>query len=583
MKNSVTYLLFFLLSTVLFGQDINFKATAQKTEISVNERLFVQFILVSQESIQSDKPMELPDFDGLNHIGTSQVNKVQYVNGEITKLFGIEVVLVADREGEYTIGEAKVSINGKIYKTQPIKIKVSKGLKPKIEGGQRIQGAFLLTEVSNKNPYLNQETVIVVKAYARDYSIIQRLRNYQEPDFSDLITNYVSEKVANHEKQVLIDGRTFISKEIARYVVFPQKSGELKINPFSIDVLLSGYYGAETVTLSSEPILLNVRDLPEGRTQNFSGAIGEYVMNTHISKTQLKSEESINLEIEIVGSGNLNTLKMPNINLPEHIESYAKRRRENFEARPSGLRGKVVKSMILVPQYGGNYKIDPITFRYFDPNLSEYVTLTSEPIHLKVDGPKPPSKVDSTQIEQPLDDQQNLTSDTTTVDGSSIFTPNIEKLRNQMSETVTKSNFNWIWFIFGGIVLAVILFLLFNKSNKKKSDLTQKQIDKNFRRKIASELSQLKSLAKSNDKNNFLNIEENILTQIGMYYSNTQLSDFTEEKVAEILSHQYGDLAQKWKKLLINCKQSKYAIASEQLDLKKIYKEVESLWKSISK
>src|SRR5690606_40376704 len=95
-------------------------------------------------------------------------------------------------------------------------------------------------------------------------------------------------------------------------------------------------------------------------------------------------------------------------------------------------------------------------------------------------------------------------------------------------------------------------------SNKKKSDLTQKQIDKNFKRKIASELSQLKSLAKSNDKNNFLNIEENILTQIGMYYSNTQLSDFTEEKVTEILSHQYGDLAQKWKKLLINCKQSKY-------------------------
>src|SRR5690606_33095415 len=110
-------------------------------------RLVFKLLCVIHEQIHVGKPMELPDFDGLNHIGTSQVNKVQYVNGEITKLFGIEVVLVADREGEYTIGEAKVSINGKIYKTQPIKIKVTKGLKPKIEGGQRIQGAFLLTEV----------------------------------------------------------------------------------------------------------------------------------------------------------------------------------------------------------------------------------------------------------------------------------------------------------------------------------------------------------------------------------------------------------------------------------------------------
>src|SRR5690606_1602926 len=123
------------------------------------------------------------------------------------------------------------------------------------------QGAFLLTEVSNKNPYLNQETVIVVKAYARDYSIIQRLRNYQEPDFSDLITNYVSEKVANHEKQVLIDGRTFISKEIDRYVAFPHRSDVLKISTFLIDVLLSAEYGGEIVRLSSAPILLNVREL----------------------------------------------------------------------------------------------------------------------------------------------------------------------------------------------------------------------------------------------------------------------------------------------------------------------------------
>lgn len=572
-----------MLSSLLYGQDITFEVSADKTEISVNERLFVQFILVSKKNIQSDRPMELPDFDGLNHIGTSQVNKVQYVNGEMTKLFGVEVVLVADREGEYTIGEAKVSINGNLYKTEPIKIKVSKGLKPKIEGGQRIQGAFLITEVSDKNPFLNQETVIVVKAFARDYSIIQRLRNYQEPDFSDLITNYVSEKVRDHEKQVLIDGRTFISKEIARYVVFPQKTGELRIDPFSVDVLLSGYYGAETVTLSSEPIHLNIRDLPKERPENFSGGIGEYIMNTHVSKTQLKSEESVNVEIEIVGSGNLNTLKMPTINLPEHIEAYAPKRRESFEARPSGLRGKVVKSMILVPQYGGKYKIDPITFDYFDPNLSEYVSITSGPITLEVDGPKPPTKIDTAQIDSNETNQQITTSDDSKVEDSSIFTPKINRIKTQVTDSVSKNNFNWIWLILGGIIVALVFFLVFKKSNKKDKVLTKKQIDKNFKKKIKAELNQLKTFAKNNDKSNFLTKEENILTQIGMYYADIQLAEFTEDTVSEKLNQRYGKIAEQWKDLLINCKQSKYAISSEQLDLNKIYKEVEKLWKSISK
>lgn len=582
LKNLTTYLLFLLLSTILFGQNITFEASAEKTEISINERLFVQFTLISEENIQSDRPIELPDFNGLNHIGTSQINKVQYVNGQITKSFGIEVVLVADREGEFTIGEAKVSINGKIYKTQPIKIKVTKGLKPKIKGGQRIQGAFLTAEVSNKNPYLNQETVIVVKAFARDYSIIQRLRNYHEPDFSDLITNYVSEKIADHEKQVLIDGRTFISKEIARYVVFPQKTGELKIDPFSIDVLLSGYYGAETVTLSSDPILLSVRDLPREHSNNFSGAIGEYIMNTHISKTHLKSGESVNFEIEIVGSGNLNTFKIPSAKLPEHIETYAPKRRENIEARPSGLKGKVVENIILVPQYGGKYKIDPISFKYFDPNLSEYVTISSDSIILDVEGPLPPSISDSIQIDTNDLSQQESNSNLSKTDDSSILSPNIERIRSQVTDSVSKRDFNWIWIIFG-LLAMIICFLWLKKSNKKEKSLTQKQIDKNFRKKINSELAQLKVFANNNDKDNFLNTQENILTQIGMYYSNTQLANFTENKIAEKLSQQYGDLAQNWKKLLINCKQSKYAIASEQLDLKNIYKEVEELWKLISK
>lgn len=572
------YVLFLFATSFVWGQDISFKAEAEKTEISVNERLFVQFILISKENIQLDKPMELPKFEGLQHLGASQVNKVQYINGEVTKLFGVESVLVADRVGEYTIGPAIVTINGKQYKTQPIKIKVTEGLKPKVEGGQRMQGAFLTTEVSNSNPYVNQETVIVVKAFARDYSILQRLRNYQEPDFTNLVTNYVSEQVRDHEKQVLVEGRTFISKEIARYVVFPQKSGEIKIDPFSVDVLISGHYGAETIMLSSDPIQLNVKNLPEGRPKNFSGAIGEYTMNTNLSKKNLKSEESINLEIEIVGSGNLNTLKMPEIDLPEHIETYAPRKRENFEARPSGLRGKVVETLILVPQYGGDYKIDPITFSYFDPEKNEYINLKSKSFNLKVDGPPPPV-IDTTQLKDEVIDSIT-TENAIDTSNPSIFKPNIDRIRTQVSDKVSTANYNWIWIVIG-LVLLGFIFLLWPKNSNKKP-LSSKQLEREFKKDIDQQLKQLKSL--TNDKTAFLSLEEEVLTQIGMHYSQTQLADFTEESVAEKLTTNHGErLAGKWKELLLDCKQSKYALGGDSIDLNGNYKALHTFWKSISK
>src|SRR5690606_8103823 len=249
----------------------------------------VQFVLTyGQENLSVDKPLSLPDFGKLHQLGESKINSFQFINGNVINQSGIEVMLVADQEGEFTIGAATVTIDGKRYRTNPIKISVKKGLKPVTPPGQRLQGAFLTAEVSEENPFLNQEVVLTVKLYARDYSILHRLRNYQEPDFNNMVAKYVSEKLDDDEKQVLVNGVTFIQKVLARYVLFPQKQGEIEIDPFSINVLISGYYGAENVQLTSDPVSMKVRGLPSGKPDNFSGAVGNYKLNASLSKKEVK-------------------------------------------------------------------------------------------------------------------------------------------------------------------------------------------------------------------------------------------------------------------------------------------------------
>src|SRR5690606_5333817 len=106
------------------------------------------------------------------------------------------------------------------------------------------------------------------------------------------------------------------------------KQGEIEIDPFSINVLISGYYGAENVQLTSDPVSMKVRGLPSGKPDNFSGAVGNYKLNASLSKKEVKANEAVNLEVEIVGSGNLNTLKTPEIPIPEHIESFAPKKKD---------------------------------------------------------------------------------------------------------------------------------------------------------------------------------------------------------------------------------------------------------------
>lgn len=270
LKSVFYFMLIFFATNLLWGQEITFKAQASKTEVSVNERFSVRFILsYGEANLSIDKQLKMPDFNGLHQLGESTLSSVSINNGEVTNVSGLEVILVADQEGEYTIGSATISIDGKRYKTNPINISVKKGLKPKSEPGKRLQGAFLTTEVTEPKPFLNQEVILTVKIYARDYSILNRLRNYKEPDFSSLIAKYVSEKVNNSVRQELVNGQTFVSQELARYVIFPQKIGEIEIDPFSIQVLISGYYGAENVELTSDPIRLYVKNLPAGKPENF--------------------------------------------------------------------------------------------------------------------------------------------------------------------------------------------------------------------------------------------------------------------------------------------------------------------------
>lgn len=107
---------------------IDVRAIVDRDNVAVGERFTVSVSVKSNESVDFGDP-RLPDIDGfvLENQHSSNSVRTMFVNGkmthEVTK--GFNYVFVAQKTGTLSIGSFEVVIEGNVYRTEPILMKVS--------------------------------------------------------------------------------------------------------------------------------------------------------------------------------------------------------------------------------------------------------------------------------------------------------------------------------------------------------------------------------------------------------------------------------------------------------------------------
>jgi len=237
------------------------------------------------------------------------------------------------------------------------------------------------------------------------------------------------------------------------------------------------------------------------------------------------------------------------------------------------MRGKIIENYLLVPQFGGNYNIGPIKFSFFNPEEERYITLTSEPINLVVDGPKPPKEKLQTE-DLNIADIQKIDS-TESSDEILILPVSLNEVKDKVVSSVLHKH---TWILVGFIVLTLLFVLLRKRSSTKTSKMSVKQENEIFKSKMKSKLVELKSFSKSGDAIGFYSLQETILTDLAMHYTETSLANFTENSIAEKISQKYNsDLAKRWNNLLLESKQVKYSPVFTQENLAQKMQEIETI------
>lgn len=383
------------------AQNDPFRVKVNQEEISANQSFRVSFKLKGK-----GRDFEPPAFRYFDVVwGPAKSVKRRIVNGNFSMTQSYTYKLKPKRKGSFQIGSAKVVKDGKTLTTDPVSIEVSKGKKPSDQQAgndesitERIkEKLYIKCNVNNRNPYRGQQIRATYKLYINvgitDYEV------KETPQFNGFWKEMLKDPEKFNIKRERIDGERFKTAVLSKVALFPQRSGKLKLDPFEMkfDVRYrdrsndGGFYSrlrrnfkTKTLKISSHPVTINVKPLPDSPPSSFSGLVGQFNLSSELDQEQTMLNKPVSLKLRIAGRGNLNKTQPLDLSIPPVFDTYDPEVNSHINTKKGHVQGAKTFEYLLMPRSPGQHKIDPIKFTYFDPVRETYMTETTDPYTIRV-------------------------------------------------------------------------------------------------------------------------------------------------------------------------------------------------------
>ena len=342
----------------------------------------------------------------------SQGSSIQIVNGQMTRSsnYTITYVLLPQQEGNFTIGAASVRVGKSQYKTKALPIEVVEETPESSGGQQAVQGGQSADDVQQVSKddillrmILSRTTAFKGEPHPCDaQTLLPRQpagrQRQQVPVVQRLLGAGRSEQDAQPQRE-RYNGKVYETQVIKEYLLYPQQSGELTVEPAELNVVaqvlvqsanpdpfFGGGHEVHDVrrSLRTAPVKVTVRDLPAGAPASFSGAVGKFTMASDVPSTELAANSAATYTIKISGTGNLSFVQAPKLTLPSSFEQYNVKTTESMKTTAAGTTGYRQFEYPFIARAEGEYEIAPVEFTYFDPAKKQYITLSTARLPINV-------------------------------------------------------------------------------------------------------------------------------------------------------------------------------------------------------
>jgi hypothetical protein len=393
------------------AQDVEFIVTAPNV-VAVGEQFRLVYKLNARP--QEMKPPSFANFYILAGPSTSTSSSIQVINGQMTQTyeFSYTYILEATTEGKFTLEPATAIVSKREYQTQPLTIEVVKGStgqsattrQQQSAGSQEQQATtdnveemFVAVEYDRQTAYRGQPILATIKIFTREN--ISGFEEVKFPSFTGFWSQEVETPNNINFDRVNFNGRIYNMGILKKYLLFPQRTGEISVEPFEIVVLaqqrggrsqsiFDDFFGSfQTVRrrLTSKPTKLKIRDLPQNAPASFTGAVGKFNMEATLDKSEIKTNEAVNLKIRVAGSGNLRLIESPKVEFPGGFEVFDPKTSDRITTTTQGATGSRTFDYVAIPRGPGKFDLGSLEFSYFDPITEKYVSLRSKPLSLEVE------------------------------------------------------------------------------------------------------------------------------------------------------------------------------------------------------
>lgn len=540
-----------------WAEDVSFQANAPK-QVILGKPFQISFS-VNQRGKDLRAP-EMADFDILAGPYTSQSTSTSFVNGQRSSSFTqtFTYTVMAQKEGTFAIAPATINVSGTQYRSNGLKITVlpadeepaQQTQQQSAQSQQRQQSSSSSASVSGENIFMKtivsktkvkeQECILLqYKIYWAGLDLAQFTNNTKLPEFKGFLKQDLEQGEIQTNMEHL-NGRNYQTAVIYQTLLYPQKAGDIQIEPASFEAVLRvqnraqvrsifddffGSYTNVTKMLNAPGTTIHVSALPSGKPAGFSGGVGQFDIKSSITGTDLTTNDAVTIKLDIQGTGNMKLLKTPAIDWPEGFEVYDPKVNNNFKNTTSGVSGTKSIEYLAIARAAGDYTIPAIEFAYFDTQSGEYKTLRTHEYTLHVargagDAAQP---VVSNYVDK--EDIKQLGSDI-----RYIHTTPLPAVKRPLLP-----GFYGLWWLgyLLPLAIAALLFAIFRKRIRENADETRVRYKKAG--KVAQKrLKTAKKLLAGNDSHFYEEIERAAWTYLSDRLS-IPTAELNKENIADIL------------------------------------------------
>lgn len=389
--------------------------------VAVNEQFNVTFIIEGEKSPSDFQWSSGDDFQLVWGPQKGSSSSIQIINGKRSSSHQttFTYILIPKATGTFQLPAATALLSGdRISSTQASIQVVSDGASSSQSsgknGGKSSGGGQTSStgsgEISSNDLFmrlsLSRTEVVIGEPITATLKIYQRanvvgFENAKFPTFNGFWSQetYVPNNI--EFKRESLDDKIYNTAVLRTYVLIPQQSGAITIDPAELvclvnirtapstsNSLFDSFFQDEYRTIrkrvTTPAVKVKVNPLPAGQPASFGGGVGNFGISARLTTDNLKTHDAASLVITVSGRGNVALLEEPKVNFPPDFEVYDTKTTENTDKSNGGTSGSKSFEYPFIPRSHGDFTIDPVEYSYYDVNAGKYVTLRTEPLHVKV-------------------------------------------------------------------------------------------------------------------------------------------------------------------------------------------------------